>query len=420
MDQGGVEGEPSHKSIGDQSGKRSSCTCKSRRCGPSPYRFNDCLFVHPQAGRNKKFNPQLGGLSPLERSAVKKVDNLDSSLDQHQGKLSRRFPEQTQPGSMGVSVIKRNVHVCAEQVQPETHHGRVCQQPDQAAGQIHESVPRPSSCSQRCSNQPMGPSVVSFPSGPSDYEVSAENTVGEVGGRDDRSSVAILNMVASTDQADGEAIPEVAVLQNHSDNDGRESHSPLPGPSGSCTSQGVGEERRILLLNSDDQSLQTFLSHHLTSGTSKTYKCSFAKFTKFCSNLGVSAVSCGPDIIVQYIKSLFDSGASYNTVNHSRSAISKFHEGFNGVNAGCHKLVCIAVKAVFKQRPPIPKYLSTFDINIVFNYIKTLPPNQELSLKLLTFKALFLLTASSISRMSSVKQLGPAVTVYKVINYFSQ
>ena len=78
-------------------------------------------------------------------------------------------------------------------------------------------------------------------------------------------------------------------------------------------------------------------------------------------------------------------------------------------------LVSQAVKAVFRLRPPLPKYVATFDITKVFSYLQSLPSNEKLSLKLLTVKCLFLLTTSIISRVSSIRSLGPTLLVYKVI-----
>ena len=156
------------------------------------------------------------------------------------------------------------------------------------------------------------------------------------------------------------------------------------------------------------------MSHHISSGTRKSYKSSFRKFVSFCSNIGEQASTSRPETIASFIKSLFDDGASYNSVNVARSAISKHHVGFDGVSAGSHPIVCKAVKAVFRLRPPLPKYQTTFDIQMVFDYIKSLQPNPLLSLKLLTYKTLFLLTSSSISRVSSVSVLGPDILVYKV------
>ena len=78
-------------------------------------------------------------------------------------------------------------------------------------------------------------------------------------------------------------------------------------------------------------------------------------------------------------------------------------------------MVSQAVKAVFRLRPPLPRYVATFDISQVFSFLKTWPTNTDLSLKQLSLKTLFLLTAASISRMSSVGRLGPDLQVYEVM-----
>ena len=74
---------------------------------------------------------------------------------------------------------------------------------------------------------------------------------------------------------------------------------------------------------------------------------------------------------------------------------------------GEHPLVSQAVKAVFRLRPPLPQYQSTFDIVPVLAYIQSLP-TANLSLQLLSFKALFLTIYSSISRVSSMAHLAPS------------
>ena len=80
-------------------------------------------------------------------------------------------------------------------------------------------------------------------------------------------------------------------------------------------------------------------------------------------------------------------------------------------------MVSQAVKAIFRLRPPLPKYINTFDVSLVFTYIARLPTNEALTLKQLTFKTLFLLTSSTISRLSSMGRLGPQLLVYEVIMF---
>ena len=82
--------------------------------------------------------------------------------------------------------------------------------------------------------------------------------------------------------------------------------------------------------------------------------------------------------------------------------------GFHGVPIGEHPLVCQAVKAVFRLRPPLPQYKSTFDIVPVLAYIRTLP-TASISLQLFSYKALFLAIYSSISTVSSMARLAPSL-----------
>ena len=110
----------------------------------------------------------------------------------------------------------------------------------------------------------------------------------------------------------------------------------------------------------------------------------------------------------------YNNGASYSSVNLLRSVVSKFHKGADGKSMGEHHLVSQAVKAVFRLRPPIPKYKSIFDIVPVLDYVASLEPLKDLSLKLLTLKAFFLVTTCTISRVSSVNRLIAEVEESKV------
>ena len=96
-------------------------------------------------------------------------------------------------------------------------------------------------------------------------------------------------------------------------------------------------------------------------------------------------------------------------VSASQASISKFHTGFHGAPIGSHPLVSQAIKAVFRLRPPIPKYNSTFNVLPVLQYISGLEPLDDLPLKLLTYKTFFLMSHCSLSRVNSVSRLGPDV-----------
>ena len=107
---------------------------------------------------------------------------------------------------------------------------------------------------------------------------------------------------------------------------------------------------------------------------------------------------------------MYDEGSKYRTINFARSAISKLHVGFGETPAGQHSLVKKAVQAVFRLRPPLPKYKTTFNVELILKYIQqSLGNNDLLTLKLLSCKCLFLLSFNSLSRVNTLSKLGAAV-----------
>ena len=68
----------------------------------------------------------------------------------------------------------------------------------------------------------------------------------------------------------------------------------------------------------------------------------------------------------------------------------------NGQSIGKHTLVKQAVQAVFRLRPPLPKYKITYDMSPVLDYISKLSMSD---LKSLTYKTLMLLVYATISRL---------------------
>ena len=142
-----------------------------------------------------------------------------------------------------------------------------------------------------------------------------------------------------------------------------------------------------------------FLANHLAPGTSVTYGYTFKSFRGFCDSLGTDPLTCSPVVVVKYLRGLYEKGAQYSTINGHRSAISKFHCGVAGVPIGEHPLVGQAVRAAFRLRPPLPRYTSTFDICPVLRYISELEPLDQISLKMLTFKTVFIISFSSLSRL---------------------
>ena len=92
-------------------------------------------------------------------------------------------------------------------------------------------------------------------------------------------------------------------------------------------------------------------------------------------------------------------------LNSIQLAISMTHEEIDGTRIGQHPLVSRFLKGVFNQRPPTPKYSCTWDVDIVLQYIRRLPRNEEHSFQSLSQKLAMLMALTNADRSSDLAAL---------------
>ena len=256
---------------------------------------------------------------------------------------------------------------------------------------------------------PLRHSDLHVPPHPPHPQDSLQDQGGESDRSLDRPPLASLPLVGAGEGHDDSPAPGPPPSQVHSQDQGGRANEGVPGPTNGLAGfrSNLAKTYEAHGLSEDDLE---FLSHHISSGSASGYSYIWAKFSTFCSNLEVDPFSCSPIIILKFLRSMFDNGAKYRTINHARSAISKLHFGINGKPAGQHPLVSQAVRSAFRQRPPLPKYRTTFDVKPVFTYIKQILGNNDiLTLRMLTFKCLYLVSFSSIARISTLSILAANV-----------
>ena len=153
---------------------------------------------------------------------------------------------------------------------------------------------------------------------------------------------------------------------------------------------------------------QQLLNADIRSGTKSIYRARFNHFATYCSEVGVDPISCSETVIVNFLTKLRTKFAyKYQTIAGYRSAISKYHVGFNGIPVGQAKNVKRLTKAVFIESPPIAKYATIWSADKVLSHLATMYPHDTLSDYQLGMKTLALVSLASISRSSTVAQLGP-------------
>ena len=109
--------------------------------------------------------------------------------------------------------------------------------------------------------------------------------------------------------------------------------------------------------------------------------------------------------MVNFLADLFHQGYQHRSLCSYRSAISSVHEPVDGQPIGSHPMVSRLLKGVFHERPPQPRYSTTWDVSVVTNHIESLGDNQDLTLADLTLKVVALLALTRPSRSVDLTNL---------------
>lgn len=122
----------------------------------------------------------------------------------------------------------------------------------------------------------------------------------------------------------------------------------------------------------------------------------------FCRERKIDCYSPHLSDTLKFLTDLFNQGLSYSTINTARSALSTIVIIDGEKSFGSNHIVTRFMKGVFETRTPKPKYDKIWDVSVVLKHLSSLYPNEELSLKDLTHKALMLILLVSSQRGQSV------------------
>ena len=141
-------------------------------------------------------------------------------------------------------------------------------------------------------------------------------------------------------------------------------------------------------------------------GTKSQYQSVAKRWFEFCEKNECDAISPTLPLALGFLSELFNSGLSYSYINTARSALSSILCCNNtSIPFGQLPIVKRFMKGVFETRPSLPRYSSTWDINIAFNYIRQQKPLSLLSLKDLSHRVAFLLCLLSGQRCQTLSKL---------------
>ena len=127
-------------------------------------------------------------------------------------------------------------------------------------------------------------------------------------------------------------------------------------------------------------------------------------------------------LVLKYLSKLYEEGKSYSSINTAKSAISSVCGLLKNRDIGNEVLVKHFMRGIFTRRPNLPRYGAIWDLNTVFNYISSLPSNDELTLLTLSEKLSILLMLLSGQRGQTIHLLKLSdihVDIDKIVTYFT-
>ena len=99
---------------------------------------------------------------------------------------------------------------------------------------------------------------------------------------------------------------------------------------------------------------------------------------------------------------LFSQRVSYSTLNVARSAVSQLVSLGEDNTVGSSALCKLFFRGVFRSRPPMPRYSSTWDVGLVLDHLRELGPPDNLNLRSLTLKTVMLMALLSAQRCQTL------------------
>lgn len=139
----------------------------------------------------------------------------------------------------------------------------------------------------------------------------------------------------------------------------------------------------------------------ISNNTMKQYDSSIKRWWCFCILNKINPYEASVPFILQFLNECFQNGASYGTLNTTRSALSLLM----GPRIGSDDRLKRFMKGVFRSKPPLPKYNVTWDPAVVLEYLAGLYPNDDLSLEMLTKKLATLLALTSGHRVQTLSMI---------------
>lgn len=129
----------------------------------------------------------------------------------------------------------------------------------------------------------------------------------------------------------------------------------------------------------------------------KQYSVTYKLWWKFCETHNKNTFEAPISSVITFLVDLYNKGTSYTSINGHRSALSLLL----GNNIGSDERIKRLLKGIYRQKPPKPKYTTTWDPKRVLDYVSQWYPNSNQSLTNVTKKLVVLLALCTSHRVQT-------------------
>ena len=105
-------------------------------------------------------------------------------------------------------------------------------------------------------------------------------------------------------------------------------------------------------------------------GIEKCYNRYIKLFVDFCHKRQADPLCATTETGIEFLTEYFNTGVGYSAVNSARSALSSLIKPLHGIPFGKDPLVSRLLRGVFNIRPALPRYVTTWNVSKVFQYLK--------------------------------------------------
>lgn len=156
--------------------------------------------------------------------------------------------------------------------------------------------------------------------------------------------------------------------------------------------------------------------------TAQQYGTYFRKWLLFSNKAKIDLLKPSVGNVLAFLTELFTQGLGYSAVNTAKSVLSSFYQLIDNRDIGNETIVKRFMKGVFTKRPSLPKYNRIWDVQLVLNYLSSLPDTSQLSLLQLSEKLVvlfMLLTGQRCQTIHSLKLSDIHIDAEQVVCYIT-